>query len=136
MSDFFKVGVEVELTSPNDFLKTKETLERIGIASMKDGKKVLNQSCHILHKKGRYAIVHFLEMFILDGKESKFNDDDRYRRDTIALMLDDWGLIKINPVDKDRIENEEERKIKLKIIPHKEKSSWVLRSLYHIGKAK
>lgn len=138
VEDVFRgVGVEVALKDPNDFLKVKETLQRIGIPSFKDNKKTLFQSCHILHKRGRYAIVHFLEMFKLDGRESNFNDDDKYRRDSIALMLDDWGLLKINETDRKRIEEEPEKtNVRIKVISFKEKPEWDLQVKYHLGQSK
>jgi hypothetical protein len=138
VEDVFRgVGVEVTLKNPDDFLKVKETLQRIGIPSFRDNKKTLYQSCHILHKRGRYAIVHFLEMFKLDGRESNFNEEDKYRRDSIALMLDDWGLVEMNKKDKERIENEPEKNnVRIKVIPFKEKSEWSLAVKYHIGNKK
>jgi hypothetical protein len=121
--------LEVVLTEPDDFLKVKETLTRIGVASRKDNK--LYQSCHILHKQGRYFIVHFKELFLLDGKKSNLEENDLMRRNTIATLLSDWGLVEI----------QEPQKFKdcapirqIKIIPHREKSEWELCQKYNIGK--
>ena len=126
---FNGLGVEVKLHSDEDFLKVKETLTRMGISSRKD--KKLYQSCHILHKRGRYAIMHFKELFILDGLESDISDDDIGRRNTIAKLLDEWGLIGV--ID----EFEEDEPMlgvnKIKIISHKEKSEWEMIPKYHIG---
>ena len=126
---FNGLGVEVKLHSDEDFLKVKETLTRMGISSRKE--KKLYQSCHILHKRGRYAIMHFKELFILDGLESDISDDDIGRRNTIAKLLDEWGLIEV--ID----EFEEDEPMlgvnKIKIISHKEKSEWEMIPKYHIG---
>ena len=126
---FNGLGVEVNLHSDEDFLKVKETLTRMGISSRKE--KKLYQSCHILHKRGRYAIMHFKELFILDGLESDISDDDIGRRNTIAKLLDEWGLIGV--ID----EFEEDEPMlgvnKIKIISHKEKSEWEMIPKYHIG---
>jgi hypothetical protein len=126
---FNGLGVEVKLHSDEDFLKVKETLTRMGISSRKE--KKLYQSCHILHKRGRYAIMHFKELFILDGLESDISDDDIGRRNTIAKLLDEWGLIGV--ID----EFEEDEPMlgvnKIKIISHKEKSEWEMIPKYHIG---
>ena len=126
---FNGLGVEVQLHSDEDFLKVKETLTRMGISSRKD--KKLYQSCHILHKRGRYAIMHFKELFILDGLESDISDDDIGRRNTIAKLLEEWGLIEV--ID----EFEEDEPMlgvnKIKIISHKEKSEWEMIPKYHIG---
>ena len=125
------VPLEVILTEPDDFLKVRETLTRIGVASRKD--KTLYQSCHILHKQGRYFIVHFKELFALDGKVADLSDNDLQRRNTIAKLLVDWGLIKINnpshfttyaPLSQ------------IKVISHKEKDDWKLETKYNIGKKK
>lgn len=130
MEDIFKgVGVEVDLNSPDDFLKIKETLTRIGIASKKD--KTLYQSCHILHKRGRYAILHFKELFKLDGKQTDITDEDLDRRDAIALLLFEWNLLKSVGVDR------EEEKVDLKqikIVPFREKHEWNLETKYSIGR--
>ena len=120
--------LEVALNEPDDFLKIKETLTRIGVASRKD--KKLFQSCHILHKQGRYFIVHFKELFLLDGKKSNFEDNDLERRNTIATLLSDWGLV--NFVKKEEPSCAPLKQIK--IIPYREKSEWELCPKYNIGK--
>jgi len=121
--------LEVTLTHPEDFLKIKETLTRIGIASRKD--KTLYQSCHILHKKNRYYLVHFKEMFLLDGREADFSDDDKARRNTIANLLQDWGLcFMVAPTG--FIERVPMSTIK--ILPHKEKREWRLVPKYTVGR--
>lgn len=123
--------IEVTLDNPENFLKIKETLTRIGVASKKD--QTLYQSCHILHKRGLYYIVHFKEMFALDGKETDFTEDDKARRNTIACLLEEWGLCDI------RSEYELEPIAPMsviKVLSHKEKSDWVLESKYNIGKKK
>ena len=98
MSDIFKgIGVEISLDQEDDFLKVKETLTRMGVSSRKD--KILYQSCHILHKQGRYAIVHFKELFSLDGKSSSISDNDIARRNRIAKLLEEWSLVKILDTD-------------------------------------
>lgn len=124
--------LEVTLNTPDDFLKVRETLTRIGVASQKEA-NVLFQSCHILHKQGRYFIVHFKELFLLDGKPSTFTVEDLSRRNTIALLLSDWGLVNI--VKKDEIVPVASLK-SIKIIPFKEKSKWIMNSKYSIGKVK
>lgn len=120
--------LEVLLQEPDDFLKVRETLTRIGVASRKD--KKLYQSCHILHKQGRYFIVHFKELFLLDGKKSNLEVNDVYRRNTIAMLLSDWGLIQFAKKG-DSMELAPLRQIK--IIPHKEKDQWELCPKYNIG---
>tara|TARA_E500000331_G_scaffold307207_1_gene311944 strand:+ start:78 stop:485 length:408 start_codon:yes stop_codon:yes gene_type:complete len=122
--------IEVELFEDDDFLKIKETLTRIGISSRKENK--LYQSCHILHKRGKYYIVHFKELFALDGLPSNFSDEDKARRNTIVNLLDEWELCEIvNPEKtKDPVLNIKQ----LKIISHKEKEDWDLCPKYHIGK--
>ena len=122
--------VEVRLKQDDDFLKVKETLTRIGVASRKEN--TLYQSCHILHKQGKYYIVHFKELFSLDGKPTNFSDEDKGRRNTIASLLDDWGLVII--VNKDVVQEPKTSISKIKIIPHKEKLSWKLESKYSIGR--
>ena len=123
--------LEVTLNEPDDFLKVRETLTRIGVASRKDQK--LYQSCHILHKQGRYFIVHFKELFLLDGKKSNLEENDIARRNTIAQLMSDWGLIsfqatkKIEPLAPMR---------QIKIIPYKEKNEWELCPKYNIGNTK
>ena len=121
--------LEVTIKQPDDFLKIRETLTRIGVASRKD--KTLFQSCHILHKQGKYYIVHFKELFALDGKEHNITENDIGRRNSIACLLKDWGLV--------GFENDPELKAPLsqiKIIAFKEKSEWVLEPKYNIGKKK
>jgi len=119
--------LEIILNEPDDFLKVRETLTRIGVASRQD--KKLYQSCHILHKQGRYFIVHFKELFLLDGKKSNFEVNDVARRNTIATLLSDWGLIQF--VRKEELQMAPLRQIK--IIPFKEKSEWELCPKYNIG---
>lgn len=120
--------LEVTLNEPDDFLKIRETLTRIGVASRKD--KKLYQSCHILHKQGRYFIVHFKELFMLDGKKANLEQSDIERRNTIATLLSDWGLLDWNTESTDhpcaplRL---------IKIIPYKEKNDWELCPKYNIG---
>lgn len=124
--------VEVRLPSPDDFLKVKETLTRIGIASRKDRK--LYQSCHILHKQGKYYIVHFKELFLLDGKtqQTVFDDTDRARRNTIANMLSEWGLIEL--VDASRSVAPVIPPNQVTVLPFREKDDWLLVAKYEIGK--
>ena len=119
--------LEITLNEPDDFLKVKETLTRIGIASRKD--KKLYQSCHILHKQGKYYIVHFKELFLLDGKKSNLEKNDIQRRNTIAVLLSDWGLVDI--VKNDNLDCAPLRQIK--IISFKDKSNWELTPKYNIG---
>lgn len=121
--------IEVELKQEQDFLKIKETLTRIGVASKKENK--LYQSCHILHKKGKYYITHFKELFALDGKTTNFSEEDKARRNTIALLLEDWNLCKI--VNKKDIEDPKILMNQIKIISYKEKDNWILESKYSIG---
>ena len=131
MEDIFEgVGVEVRLKKEEDFLKVKETLTRIGVSSKTENK--LYQSCHILHKRGRYAIVHFKEMFILDGLDSDMSDDDIGRRNTIVKLLIEWGLVEA--VDSQSYASPQLSLARLKIIPHKDKKNWQLIPKYHIGK--
>lgn len=134
-NEYFKIDMpgysplEVTLVQPDDFLKVRETLTRIGVASKKE--KVLYQSCHILHKQGRYFIVHFKELFALDGKQADLVDNDIERRNTIAKLLSDWGLIKI--VDTSII-REQAPLSQIKVIAFKEKHEWDLQTKYNIGK--
>ena len=121
--------LEVSLKEPDDFLKVRETLTRIGVASRKD--KKLFQSCHILHKQGRYFIVHFKELFALDGKEANFSDNDAERRNTIAQLLSDWGLIAI--LNKEVAEKKAPLS-QIKVLSFKEKNEWDLQAKYNIGK--
>ena len=122
--------VEVKLRSAEDFLKIRETLTRIGVASRRD--KVLFQSCHILHKQGRYYIVHFKELFALDGKPTNFSDEDKARRNTIANLLAEWELIDI--VELERTKEPVAPLNQIKILAHKEKNDWKLEAKYNIGK--
>ena len=120
--------LEITIKEPDDFLKVRETLTRIGVASRKE--KKLFQSCHILHKQGRYFIVHFKELFMLDGKKSNLEESDMLRRNTIATLLSDWGLVEI--VDSSKVAECAPMR-QIKIIPHKEKSEWELCPKYSIG---
>lgn len=122
--------VWVTLNEPDDFLKVRETLSRIGVASKKD--KTLYQSCHILHKQGRYAIVHFKQLFLLDGKRSDFSEEDRGRLNTIVNLLAEWKLL--TPVDVEKSKAPVVSLSHIKIIPFKEKSEWNLVTKYSIGK--
>jgi len=129
--DIFEgLGVEIRLKNEEDFLKVKETLTRIGVSSKND--KKLYQSCHILHKRGRYAIMHFKEMFVLDGLDSDMSEDDLGRRNTIVKLLVEWGLIDV--IDPIKYAQPQLSLARLKIIPHKEKKEWTLIPKYHIGK--
>ena len=122
--------IEVLLESPDDFLKIRETLTRIGVASKKD--KKIFQSCHILHKQNRYFIVHFKELFALDGKPTNFSEDDVARRNTISNLLAEWNLYKlINP---EKTKSPVAPISQIKIIAFKEKSEWILEQKYNIGK--
>ena len=121
--------LEVTLKQPDDFLKIRETLSRIGVASRKD--KTLYQSCHILHKQGKYFIVHFKELFALDGKNATLSENDIQRRNTIAILLQDWSLIDI--VKKESAENKAPLS-QIKVLPFKEKNEWNLSAKYNIGK--
>ncbi len=120
--------LEVTIKEPDDFLKIRETLTRIGVASRKDNK--LYQSCHILHKQGRYFIVHFKELFLLDGKPSNLLENDVQRRNTIATLLSDWGLISI--VNADQAKDKAPLR-QIKVIPFKDKNQWELCPKYNIG---
>ncbi len=119
--------LEITLNEPDDFLKVRETLTRIGVASRKD--KKLYQSCHILHKQGRYFIVHFKELFLLDGKKSNLEENDIARRNTIATLMSDWGLISIEGSTTEPLAPMRQ----IKIIPYKEKQEWELCPKYNIG---
>ncbi len=123
--------VEVTLKEPDDFLKVRETLTRIGVASRKE--KKIYQSCHILHKQGKYYIVHFKELFALDGKQTNFSSNDLQRRNRIAQLLSDWGLIGV--VDKTRIEDLAPLN-QIKVLSFKDKGDWTLESKYNIGRKK
>jgi hypothetical protein len=122
--------LEVTLQKEDDFLKIKETLTRIGVSSKKE--KKLYQSCHILHKKGKYYIVHFKELFLLDGLESDISETDIGRRNTVAKLLEEWGLLSV--VDKEKMNAIITPLNQIKILPHKEKNEWQLVPKYHIGK--
>ena len=121
--------LEVGLKEPDDFLKVRETLSRIGVASRKERK--LYQSCHILHKQGRYYIVHFKELFALDGKQTNLSENDIARRNTIANLLNDWGLV-------DVLGNSENVAplSQIKVLSYREKDEWTLKTKYNIGKKK
>lgn len=121
--------LEVLLSEPDNFLKVRETLTRIGIASKKDN--TLFQSCHILHKQGRYFIVHFKELFALDGKDSNITSSDIERRNAIASLLEDWELLQI--VDQTKVENKASLS-QIKVVSFKEKINWNLVAKYNIGK--
>jgi hypothetical protein len=121
--------VEITLSQPDDFLKIRETLMRIGVASKKDN--TLYQSCHILHKQGKYYIVHFKELFALDGKSSNFSENDEARRNAIVLLLSEWELLKI--VDVDGIKNLVVPVSQLKILSFKDKDQWNMVAKYNIG---
>ena len=133
--DFFDINIEgyipleIKLVESDDFLKVKETLTRIGVASRKD--RVLYQSCHILHKQGFYFIVHFKELFALDGKQADLTDNDIERRNTIAKLLSDWGLVKI--VNPENFTNMAPLS-QIKVLSYNEKDDWTLQSKYNIGK--
>ena len=123
--------VEVTLNEPDDFLKVRETLTRIGVASRKE--KKLYQSCHILHKQGKYYIVHFKELFALDGKRANLFENDVQRRNRVTQLLSDWGLVNI--VDKERVQDSAPLS-QIKVLSYKDKGDWTLESKYNIGKKK
>ena len=123
--------VEVTLGEPDDFLKVRETLTRIGVASRKE--KKIYQSCHILHKQGKYYIVHFKELFALDGKNTNFSTNDLQRRNRIAQLLSDWGLIGI--VDSEKVKDLAALN-QIKVLSFKDKNDWTLESKYNIGRKK
>jgi len=123
--------IEVRLKQPDDFLKVRETLTRIGVASRSEQK--LYQSCHILHKQGKYYIVHFKELFLLDGKHSDFSENDAQRRNRITKLLADWGLIESVT---ELLDEEMCSMSQIKILPHKEKADWELIPKYSIGSKK
>ena len=130
---FLGYGVEVTLGEKDDFLKVRETLTRIGVASKKD--RILYQSCHILHKRGHYAIVHFKELFALDGKPTDISENDLSRRNAIAKLLSDWGLVKL--VNAKQIEEPPPIFLsQIMILSHKEKDDWELTPKYNIGSKK
>ena len=121
--------VEIKLSAPDDFLKVRETLTRIGVASRNE--KKLYQSCHILHKQGKYYIVHFKELFLLDGKHSDFSENDVQRRNRIVRLLSDWGLISI--VDEETVADIAPLN-QIKVLAYKDKGDWILEQKYNIGK--
>ena len=137
-SDFFEIDfpgyepLEIKLKNADDFLKVRETLSRIGVASKKD--KVLYQSCHILHKQGRYFITHFKELFALDGKGADFTENDIQRRNTIAKLLSDWGLIEI--LNSQKFVEDQAPLSQIKVLSFKEKDDWSLVTKYNIGRKK
>ena len=132
MNALIEEMVECTLAEPDDFLKIRETLTRIGVASRKD--KTLFQSCHILHKQGRYFTVHFKELFILDGKPTNFSENDQARRNTIANLLVEWNLIQL--VNSEKTATLVVPLNQLKILAYKEKEEWVLTAKYNIGNKK
>ena len=125
--------VEVVLNEPDDFLKVRETLTRIGVASRKERK--IYQSCHILHKQGRYYIVHFKELFALDGKKASISLNDVQRRNRIVQLLVDWGLVSISSLSQEKI-NDLAPLNQIKVLSFKEKGEWTLESKYNIGRKK
>lgn len=127
---WFDQAIEIFLPEDDSFLIVKETLTRIGIASMKDGTKRLAQTCHILQKRGKFYIVHFKELLLLDGKEVNFSEEDAMRRNTIAQLLEDWGLVEL--VDVDKIQDQLKHS-SVKVVPFKEKDKWELVPKYNIG---
>ena len=124
--------LEISFKENDDFLKIRETLTRIGVASRKD--KTLYQSCHILHKRGKYYLVHFKELFALDGKESSITENDLARRNAIARLLEEWDLLSI--LDEEQASTPLAPMSQIKVLPHKEKSEWNLVAKYNIGNAK
>lgn len=129
MEDIVNNLVEITFEEKDDFLKIRETLTRIGVASRKE--KELFQSCHILHKRGKYYIVHFKELFLLDGKQSNFDESDVSRRNTIIDLLQQWNLISV--VDKTKVEEPKAPLSQIKIVSFKEKQDWKLTAKYSIG---
>ena len=132
MNELLDSLIEVKIAEEEDFLKIKETLTRIGVASRKE--KKLYQSCHIFHKQGKYYIVHFKEMFTIDGKPSNFSDEDKGRRNKIIQLLQEWGLLKV--IETERIEDPLASMSQIKIINHKEKDDWTLEAKYNMGRKK
>ena len=124
--------LEISFKENDDFLKIRETLTRIGVASRKD--KTLYQSCHILHKRGKYYLVHFKELFALDGKESSITENDLARRNSIARLLDEWDLLSI--LDEEQSSSPLAPMSQIKVLPHREKPEWNLVAKYNIGNAK
>ena len=132
MNELLDSLIEVKIAEEEDFLKIKETLTRIGVASRKE--KKLYQSCHIFHKQGKYYIVHFKEMFTIDGKPSNFSDEDKGRRNKIIQLLQEWGLLKV--VETEKINEPLASMSQIKIINHKEKNDWTLEAKYNMGRKK
>lgn len=132
MSTLLDSLVEIRLIDESSFLKIKETLSRIGIPLVKDGTKQLFQSCHILHKQGRYYVVHFKELFGLDRKPFDFTMSDKARRNTIVHLLKEWGLCGV--IDEEKIKDPRAPMSGIKVISYKEKDEWQLKSKYSIGK--
>lgn len=132
MNEILETLIEVKIAEEEDFLKIKETLTRIGVASRKE--KKLYQSCHIFHKQGKYYIVHFKEMFAIDGKPSNFSEEDKGRRNKIVELLQDWGLLKV--VEPEFIKSPVASMSQIKIINHKEKNEWKLETKYNMGRKK
>jgi hypothetical protein len=132
MTNILDSLVEVRLAKEDDFLKVRETLTRIGVASKKD--RILFQSCHILHKQGKYYIVHFKELFALDGKPTNISDDDLSRRNTIANLIAEWGLVTL--VDELKSKDPVSPLSQIKVLPFKEKNEWELVAKYNIGHKK
>lgn len=132
MNELLDSLIEVRIAEEEDFLKIKETLTRIGVASRKE--KKLYQSCHIFHKQGKYYIVHFKEMFLIDGKPSNFSEEDQGRRNKIIQLLQEWGLLKV--VEPERINEPLASMSQIKIINHKEKNDWTLEAKYNMGRKK
>jgi hypothetical protein len=130
VEEMLETLVEVRLKQEDDFLKVRETLTRIGVASRRD--RTIYQSCHILHKQGRYYIVHFKELFALDGKPSNFGDEDKGRRNTIANLIAEWGLIQL--VDPQKSVEPIAPLSQIKVLPYREKNEWNLVAKYNIGK--
>lgn len=122
-------AIEIELKEPTDFLKCKETLERIGVASRKDN--TLYQSCHILHKRGKYLVIHFKELFVIDGGENHIDDEDIQRRNRIAKLLDEWGLCKV--LDRSVFDNMCSMN-KVMVIGYNDRHNWNLKPKYKLGK--
>jgi hypothetical protein len=132
MNELLDSLVEVKIAEEEDFLKIKETLTRIGVASRKERK--LYQSCHIFHKQGKYYIVHFKEMFTIDGKPSNFSEEDKGRRNKIIQLLQEWNLLKV--VEPEKIIEPIASMSQIKIINHKEKDDWTLEAKYNMGRKK
>lgn len=132
MNELLETLIEVRIGEEEDFLKIKETLTRIGVASRKE--KKLYQSCHIFHKQGKYYIVHFKEMFAIDGKPSNFSEEDKGRRNKVIELLQDWGLLKV--IEPSKIKEPLASMSQIKIISHKEKNDWTLEAKYNMGRKK